>query len=116
MAGEVRGLPRPAVHGAAEDLADRGGRHGQPERADGPEHGQQDGDRGQQTDQGARTVVVSLTPTAAYASLELMLRYHDARAAGCAARDALRAAQLALADDGIYPPAQWGGFMVFGGA
>jgi CHAT domain-containing protein len=65
---------------------------------------------------GARTVVVSLSPTADQASLELMQQLHAARIAGQAPRQALQRAQQQLAADGIFPPEQWGGFVVFGAA
>lgn len=64
---------------------------------------------------GARTVLVSLCPTADQAVRELMQQYHVARIAGRPPRLALQAAQRQMASDGIFPPGQWGGFVVFGG-
>ena len=63
---------------------------------------------------GARTVLVSLSPTADQAALELMQQFHAARIAGHAPRQALQQAQQQMAAEGIFPPGQWGGFVVFG--
>ncbi len=63
---------------------------------------------------GARSVLVSLCPTADQAALELMQQVHAERIAGHAPRQALQRAQQQMAADGIFPPGQWGGFVVFG--
>lgn len=63
---------------------------------------------------GAAHLLVSLTPVRDGAARALMQLYHAARAAGRTSAAALREAQVTMLEEGIFEPAEWGGFAVFG--
>jgi tetratricopeptide (TPR) repeat protein len=63
---------------------------------------------------GAKSVLVSIPPTADVPTLEFMKCYHEHRSSGTPPMASLQRTQRAMLDEGIFEPCQWAGFSVFG--